>query len=718
MSSPSLTPSPRPQEPVAEINLGRLLGELLDHYKFIISVTVIFSLFALLYALLSTPVYQAHALIQIEQRQGNTLLNNLSQMLPDSQPQSAPEISLLQSRMILGKTVNELKLRTRVTPRYTPVVGYPVAKLMGRIPGNISIGYFELPRDKVAPAQATLTVLNKQQYRLTGEHFVFEGQVGRLAEQKGASLLILEIDAKPGSQFTLTRVPYLQAITDLQTVFSVSEQGKNTGMLNLQLTGTNPQQIEAVLKNISDNYLAQNINRQAAQDAKSLEFLDTQLPKIRGELEIAEDKLNEYRKQKDSVDLNLEAKSVLEQIVNVDNQLNELTFREAEVSQLYKKDHPTYRALSEKRDTLQKERTRLNKRVSAMPSTQQEVLRLSRDVDSGRAVYLQLLSRQQELNIAKSSAIGNVRIIDDAVTLTKPLKPKKAMIVIAGFMLGGLFAIGFVLLKSALRQGIESPEQLEDCGISVYASVPFSKWLNQNNARKKGHAKNNLLAFINPTDQSIETIRGLRTTMHFAMMEARNNILMISGISPGSGKTFISSNLAAIMAQAEKKVLFIDADMRKGYTHELFDLASNKGLSEILSGQNTFEQVVTTLSPANLDVIPRGQFPPNPAELLMHPRFKAMLDTVSPLYDLVIIDTPPIMAVTDPSIISHLAGTVLMVARYEVNTVKEVIAGIRRFEQIGVPVKGCILNGVTKKTSNYYGYGYSPYGYTYTDSNT
>ncbi|MFW8236334.1 GNVR domain-containing protein, partial [Klebsiella pneumoniae] len=156
---------------------------------------------------------------------------------------------------------------------------------------------------------------------------------------------------------------------------------------------------------------------------------------------------NSYRKEKDSVDLSMEAKSVLDQIVNVDNQLNELTFREAEISQLYTKEHPTYKALIEKRQTLQQEKTKLNKRVSGMPSTQQEVLRLSRDVESGRAVYLQLLNRQQELSIAKSSAIGNVRIVDDSITDPKPIKPKKILICIIGFILGLFFSVALIMLR-------------------------------------------------------------------------------------------------------------------------------------------------------------------------------------------------------------------------------------------------------------------------------
>lgn len=250
------------------------------------------------------------------------------------------------------------------------------------------------------------------------------------------------------------------------------------------MTGDNPVLIEKIVNSIADNYLAQNIARQAAQDAKSLDFLNKQLPEVRSELDIAESKLNEYRRQSDSVDLSLEAKSVLDQIVNVDNQLNELTFRESEISQLYTKEHPTYKALLEKRKTLQDEKAKLNKKVSSMPETQQEILRLSRDVESGRAVYMQLLNRQQELSIAKSSAIGNVRIIDNAVTQPKPVKPKKILVLLIGVVIGLIISIGLVLLRVFLRRGIESPEQLEELGINVYASIPVSETFAKNNSKE------------------------------------------------------------------------------------------------------------------------------------------------------------------------------------------------------------------------------------------
>lgn len=705
-----------------EIDLARLVGELIDHKKLIISVTSLFTLVALLYALFSTPIYQADALLQVEQKQGNAILNSLSQMLPDSQPQSAPEIALLQSRMILGKTVEDLNLQARIEQEYFPLFGKGLARLTGKQMGNLTVSRLYLPSDsKLDIPELTLTVKDKTHYSVAFNDKQMSGEVGILLDSNGISLKIDNIEADPGTKFNISYVSKLKAITDLQELFSVIDQGKDTGILSLSLKGPEPQQLEKILDNISNNYLAQNVARQAAQDAKSLDFLSEQLPKVRSDLDAAEDKLNQYRRQKDSVDLSLEAKSVLEQIVNVDNQLNELTFRESEISQLYTKEHPTYKALMEKRKTLQDEKEKLNQRVSAMPKTQQDILQLSRDVDSGQAVYMQLLNRQQELSIAKSSAIGNVRIIDNAVAQPKPVKPKKAIVLLVGIFLGAMVSIGLVLLRVFLRRGIESPEQLEELGINVYASIPVSETFAKRSAQSLRLKKNSeseyesFLAIENPADLAIEAIRGLRTSLHFAMMEARNNVLMISGASPNAGKTFVSSNLAAVIAQTGQNVLFIDTDMRKGYTHKLFNLSNDKGLSDILSGKAEVSTAVKTVSSAGFDYISRGVVPPNPAELLMHRRLGELLNWASQNYDIVILDTPPILAVTDAAIIGHYVGTTLLIARFEQNTTKEIEVSFKRFEQSGVMVKGCILNGVVKKASSYYGYGYNHYGYSYTD---
>ncbi|EPH0115171.1 TPA: polysaccharide biosynthesis tyrosine autokinase [Escherichia coli] len=704
-----------------EIDLGRLVGELIDHRKLIISVTALFTLLALVYALFATPIYHADALVQVEQKQANAILSNLSQMLPDSQPQSAPEIALLQSRMILGKTVDDLNLQTRVKQDYFPIFGRGWARLTGEKPSEVNISRLYLPVTDDDNPEIKLIVKDDMHYSLKSDSFSIDGVVGELVDAKDISIKVDSITAPKGTIFSVSYVSKLKAISDLQDILTVADQGKDTGILTLSLTGDNPKLIEKIIDSITNNYLAQNISRQAAQDEKSLDFLNRQLPQVRSELDAAEDKLNLFRRQNDSVDLSLEAKSVLDQIVNVDNQLNELTFRESEISQLYTKEHPTYKALMEKRKTLQDEKAKLNKRVTAMPETQQEILRLSRDVESGRAVYMQLLNRQQELNIAKSSAIGNVRIIDNAVTEPKPIKPKKIIIVLLGIILGGGVSVAIVILQVFLRRGIESPEQLEDLGVNVYASIPvsetFSKKSNQSFKRNKSKGVNEyrdgLLAIENPADLAIEAIRGLRTSLHFAMMEARNNILMISGASLNAGKTFVSTNLSAIIAQSNKRVLFIDADLRKGYTHKLFEVSNDNGLSDLLAGKTEITKAIKKLPVAGFDFISRGNIPPNPAELLMHERFGKLLEWANNEYDLVIIDTPPILAVTDAAIIGNYSGTTLLVARFEMNTPKEIEVSVKRFEQSGVKVKGCIMNGVVKKASSYYSYGYSYYGYSY-----
>ncbi|HBR1319112.1 TPA: polysaccharide biosynthesis tyrosine autokinase [Klebsiella quasipneumoniae subsp. quasipneumoniae] len=705
-----------------EIDLGRLLGEVIDHRKFIIAGTSFFIFLGLIYAVFSTPIYQADSLIQVEQKQGNAILSSLTDMLPDSQPKSAPEIALLQSRMILGKTVDELKLQIKVEQVHFPIFGKGWSRLLGQKEGNIEISRLQINNDSDDIPEVKISIKNKNSYFVEGDSFKYEGRVGELLSKKEITLKLDRIDADPNTTFSVLLYPKLQVISDLLDSFSVSDQGKDTGILSLSLTGDNAEKISEILTNISENYLAQNISRQSAQDAKSLEFLNEQIPIIRSELDQAENKLNEYRKKSDSVDLSLEAKSVLEQVVNVDNQLNNLTFRESEISQLYTKEHPTYKALLEKRKTLEDEKTKLNRRVADMPETQQEILRLSRDVESGRAIYMQLLNRQQELSISKSSVIGNVRIIDHAVTEPKPIRPKKVVAIGASLIIGLIISFAIIILKVLLRRGLESPEQLEELGVNVYASIPVAESFNSKSSnslfakRKPDNDSEIFLSISNPADIAIEAIRGLRTSLHFAMLEARNNILMISGASPNAGKTFVSSNLAAMVSQTGKRVLFIDTDMRKGYTHKLFNINNENGLSDYLSGKVDLNTIINKLQSVSLDCITRGMSPPNPAELLMHPRFNSLLEWASKEYDLVILDTPPILAVTDSAIIGSYAGTVLLVARFELNTAKEIQAGIKRFENAGVAIKGCILNAIVKKASAYYTYGYNYYGYKYKDN--
>lgn len=196
------------------------------------------------------------------------------------------------------------------------------------------------------------------------------------------------------------------------------------------------------------------------------------------------------------------------------------------------------------------------------------------------------------------------------------------------------------------------------------------------------------------------------------MLEAKNNVIAISGPSPGVGKSFITVNLATVLAQSGKRILVIDADMRKGYLQTQFGMKWDDGLSDYLSGRLNLAQVIKPSQVEGLQVMTRGQIPPNPSELLMHENFSKLIGEVSKMYDLVIVDTPPILAVTDPAIVSAHAGTTLLVTRFGQNHAKELEITRNRFEQNGIDVKGVVFNGVVRKSTNAYGY-YGYYNYEY-----
>ncbi|MBC6500453.1 tyrosine-protein kinase Wzc [Citrobacter freundii] len=700
-----------------EIDIGRLVATVVEARWWVLGITAVFALCAAVYTLFATPIYSADALVQIEQNTGNSLVQDIGSALSNKPPASEAEIQLIQSRLVLGKTVDDLNLDIGVTKETFPIFGAGWERLMGRQNETVNVTTFTLP--KAMNGQTfTLSVLDDKRYQLVSdEGFSAQGLVGQMLKQDGVTMLVGAIHASPESRFTVTKFSTLGMINTLQNNLMVTETGKDTGVLSLTFTGEDREQIRRILDSITRNYLQQNVERKSEEAAKSLAFLARQLPEVRNHLDVAENKLNAFRQDKDSVDLPLEAKAVLDSMVNIDAQLNELTFKEAEISKLFTKAHPAYRTLLEKRQALEDEKSKLNGRVTAMPKTQQEIVRLTRDVESGQQVYMQLLNKQQELKITEASTVGDVRIVDPAIAQPGVLKPKTALIILGSIILGLMLSVVGVLLRSLFNRGIESPQALEEHGISVYASIPLSEWQKaRDNVQTikgvKRYKQSQLLAVGNPTDLAIEAIRSLRTSLHFAMMQARNNVLMLTGVSPSIGKTFVCANLAAVISQTNKRVLLIDCDMRKGYTHELLGTNNLNGLSEILIGKGDISTSAKTTAIAHFDLIPRGQIPPNPSELLMSERFGELIAWASSHYDLVLIDTPPILAVTDAAIVGRHVGTTLMVARYAVNTLKEVETSLSRFEQNGIQVKGVILNSIFRRASGYQDYGYYEYEYT------
>ncbi|USE68099.1 tyrosine-protein kinase [Pseudoalteromonas maricaloris] len=732
-----ISPQKTQKDDEQEIDLIALFGALLDAKWFITSVTALFMLLGVAYAIFSTPIYQATAMVQVEEKGGSVPgFDDMASMF-ESTSEAVTEIELLKSRSVVGEAVDTLQLDVVVEPKQFPLFGNRafrnfVALSEGEVAEpslgaesyawggeKVEIHRFRVPKS-AEELEFTLKAQSQEGFSLYDEdgEVVLSGKVGQEVKSGEFELVIKTLVARPETEFSIVKRNRLQTILDLQKEISASEKGKDSGIINLALQDKSPEYAEKVLDKVASIYVRRNVERNSAEAQQSLEFLEVQLPEVKRNLERAEKAFNDYQIRQESIDISLETQGVLEQIVALETKLQELELKRLELGRKFKREHPSYRGVVEQIDTVKQQRNELTGEVQGLPETQRELLRLKRDVEVNNEIYTLLLGKTQELDIVRAGTVGNVRIVDYAeVNTTEPVKPQKALIVVVATLLGGMLAVAIVLVQKAMHKGIEDPAEIEALGLPVYASVPFSEYQVKltgfAKARQGKTAKaKSILAIDNPADLSVEALRSLRTSLHFAMLEAKNNVIAISGPSPGVGKSFITVNLATVLAQSGKKVLVIDGDMRKGYLQTQFGMKWDNGLSDYLSGRLNLSETIKNTQLVGLDVMTRGQIPPNPSELLMHQNFTKLVEEVSSVYDLVIIDTPPILAVTDPAIVSAHAGTTLLVTRFGQNHVKELEITRNRFEQNGIDVKGVVFNGVVRKSMNAYGY-YGYYNYEY-----
>ncbi|WP_236191869.1 polysaccharide biosynthesis tyrosine autokinase [Pseudomonas paraglycinae] len=719
------------------IDLLGIFGSLIDQKWLIGAFTGAFMMTGVAYAILATPVYLANALVQVEPKKNDMLgFSDLNSMLGGQSP-SVTEIGIIKSRAVIGKTVDDLRLDIDVTPNTFPLIGgflsrrYRGESELSVAPPRFGLSSYAWGGERLEFAKLNLpkellgkklTLIAGEQHRFQllddNDNLLVDGVAGEAFAQDGVEGQVAQLLANPGTRFEVVRYPRIVTIQGYQDALDISEQGKESGIIRLALASSDAAEAVKILNKIASLYVDQNVRRTSAEAAQSLAFLQSQLPQVKRDLAKASDALNAYQTHGKTVNISLETQSVLGQSVALETRISELKLQQAEMDRKFTKQHPAYRALMTQIGELTQQQRSLEGKVQDLPATQQELLNLTRDVEVASQIYTQLLNKSQELDIIRAGAVGNVRLVDTAdVDLTSPVKPKKALIVLIATFLGAFVGVALVLLRKSLSKGLEGPEGIEQLGLPVYASIPYSA-LQQEEDSKKVRAKvaadtpAYLLALRNPTDLSIESIRSLRTCLHFAALDSTNNRIMISGPSPQVGKTFVSSNLAAVMAQSGQRVVLIDADMRKGHLHKTLNTPITNGLSDLLVKRCTLDQAINKVEVDNLHFISRGQVPPNPSELLMHANFRELLAQLSERYDVVIIDTPPLLAVTDAAIVGREAGISLIVARFGVNPAKEIEMTIRRFAQNGIELKGAVFNGVEKRAASYYGNG-SYYNYEY-----
>ena len=725
-----------------EIDLGELIATLVDNKWLIAAVTAVVLTLGIAYALIAQPIYKADAMLQIEDDTPSLgALEAVSSLMETKTPALA-EIELIKSRMVLATAAKNLNLEIIAKPKRFPIIGTAIARRFEQHnqDNEVSSPLFGLSQYawggeliRVETLTVPSDLLGKKLILIAGKqgHFrlmyedelVLEGEVGKPASnpQQSVTLFVSLLKSRPDTQFVVTRLSMGKTLDQFTDTLTVVEKGKESGILALTLEANSPDSAMQTLNEIANIYIRQNVEQKSAEAQKTLEFLDKQLPQLKEQLEAATTALNDYRTRHGSIDLDIETQGVLAGVVELQTQITLLQQKRDELRQRFTESHPSVVAIDKQIARLQGQMNANDKKIELLPETQQVILRLARDVQVNTELYTALLNNTQTLRVSKAGTVGNVRIIDYAVLPDEPIKPKKALIVAVSFILGLILGIAWVFIRKSMQHGVQDPDLIEkQLNIPIYALIPHSLSQEKINIRlKKNQQKTvnelSILAVDHDDDLAIESLRSLRTTLHFAFLEARNNIIMITGPSPHVGKSFVSINLAAVLAHAGKKVLLIDGDLRKGFINKSLGVNREQGLSEFISNTITLDAALHKIPIANFDFIATGAIPPNPSELLLHERFSIFLDNISKHYDHVIIDSPPILAVTDAAIIGRMASATLMVVKAGQHPMRELEQCSKRLLQAGVDIKGIVFNDVPESTSSY-GYGKYVYQYSYQKS--
>lgn len=735
----SLTPKPNPSSfgtaDEEDFDIGHYLEVLVANKWLIAFIALVVFLAGAAYAFLERPVYESNMVVQVEDPEpgGKGILSEAGGLIDLKTPASA-EMEIIRSRMVLGKAVDAIKLYIVAGPNYIPYIGGWLTRRATGLsePGFLGFGGYVSGTEQIAVSRFDVptsmegtffkvTAKGGGQYTLSSPHLAqaLVGSVGTPLKAETPDgpieLVVSKLDGKPGAEFSLRRLAKLPTVISLQSGLSLSERVKASGIINVALQDIDPDRAAQVLNAVGVQYVQQNIERKAAEAQKTLAFLDVQLPQFKRQMEAAEETYNRYRNQKGTVAFSEEATLILGQAVDRQTRLLDAQQRRRELEARFTSSHPMVQTLDAQIAALKADMAGIQTRIKGLPAIQQEAVRMERDVKVNTELYQSLLNSSLQLRLVKEGKVGNVRVLDEAVVPRAPIKPNRNVIMAAALALGLFLGVCAAFIRNAfIEQRIRDPHEVEgDIGLPVFSTIPMSPAQQAIAARRLSGATGvRLLTIEKADDPAVESLRSLRTALQFAMLEAPNNRVLITGPTPGVGKSFVAANFAALMAAAGRRTLLIDADLRRGHTHQYFGLQRHGGLSELIAGSLTVQQTVHRQVVPSLDFLATGQLPPNPAELLVSDSFKTNLERLSEQYDLVVVDAPPVLVAADTSTIATHVGTVLLVARADLSTMGELKESTRRLSMGGKAATGVLLNGMNVSRRAYAAYKYGRYRYT------
>lgn len=731
---------------VDELDVRGLLDILIRHARCIAATTAACAALGGAYALVAKPVYRADIAVQVES--GGSDLRSMAEgglvgglgALFDVKSTDDGEMEILRSRLVTEPVVDLQHLYIEARSRRVPVLGVIVARFNRGLstPGlfgaggfvwgdeRIDVSAFDVPR-AFLERTFIVTSLGDGRYRLSGAGLgSVEGALGeplRVATAAGeVTLQVSGIEAAAGAQFVVRADSKQVVLAELQKKLTIANRGKDqSGVIGVSYESRDPVRAAAVLNAIADNYVRQNANRKAATAEKSLAFLSDQVPTVERELRAAEDRLNTYQARHEIVDLTEQAKAMLTQSTAAQTSLFELEQKRLVLASTLTPAHPERAAIDRQIEAAKAQIGMLNDTIRRLPDAQRNVVRLRRDVTVQTEIYVGLLNSIQQLRLATASKIGNVRVIDRAIVPDEPVRPKPALVTVIAALIGLVLGTCGVIGRAVLFGGTTDPAQVErETNLNVMATIPYSaaqRRFAQRDAAADGGAR--VLSLARPNDPAVEALRSLCTALRFHLTDRpEDNRVLITGPSADVGKSFLSANVAALLGQSNQRVLLIDGDLRRGELAKRFGVRPDVGLSTVLRGGVSADDAIVRDAAPNVDLLPAGPRTERPVELLSSDRLAAVLAHVARDYDIVLLDAPPLLPVTDAVVLAAHAETILLAARSGVTTTGELLESAKRIERAGASTTAVVFNGFRPglRSAQYGNYG--AYAYDGADSHT
>ncbi len=597
-------------------------------------------------------------------------------------------------------------------------------------------------------------------------------------------LLLTNMKGKSGDSFQLTLQSLDEIAGGIVGSVSAGEVGTATGIIRLSVRNPNPARARDIANTLAQVYAEQNTLFKGEEARKSIEFIEEQMKVTRAALEDAEHQVQQYKSSSRIFGLEAATTAIVTQLTDLDKQKATLALQKklAEQSRLSLKQtmasgkvllpsvmqddplsgvlveriseleiqkkilrlekseqHPAVRAIQTQIDEvmqklrssydaslkgidrdgqeLEKQVAKLEGKLGGLPDVERQLANLTRVAAVNVNIYTYLLQKHEEFRIAKAAMVSNIQIIDVAKLPRSSVFPNRKKNILLGFLMGLMVGGGLAFFVDFLDDTLKDAEEVRYAlGMPILATIPY---IAQDPVEDEDTPS--ILTFRSPKNAISEAFRSLRTSVHFSAISTDKKVILITSSFPGEGKTTIISNLAVTLAQAGSRVLIVDCDMRRPSLHKIFKKLKVPGLSEILAGDSSVEEALIVTPINGLDFIPAGTSPPNPSELLSSQQFQDLLNQFKLTYDHVLLDAPPVLAVTDAPLLTTAADLMILVLETERVPLKTAQRTMEMLDMVKAPIAGVVLNDKTGQAQRYgyygnkyysysYGYGYSYYG--------